>query len=450
MRFTRIGVVAALAVVVMAPVAVMAAKKPAPAAAAATPGGIDAKARETGMADVPALLASAGLTCNVTDARLIGEDAKTGVKAYEVACDTGFGGSLLVTKDQPKPQMFSCLQTSEPQPDGKPHSLACLLPANAEPLKALAPLIAKAGNSCVVDKVRSIGTNASNTFMEVRCQSGSGFVMQASNPMDPAKEVRMTPCIAYPADNNLACKLTDSTAALAVVDTLVAGAGKSCTPKDKRFVLTTAEGATWYEVACQDGKGYMLEQASTGALSRTVDCAAASFVGGGCTLTDSVAAQTQQAGLYTGLVKKAGFDCNIEFYAPLGIPKELQSKFAEAIELKCTNRPDGAIALFPASGQPAIFNCAAAEGLGYRCTKTKGSDALVQINRDIAGASDKPFACKAYTTGGLAQTETDVLLEVGCDPEGRFAMAYSKTTGKPVGARTCASMGDKCKLPVKR
>ena len=450
MRFRGIGLAAALVVAMTAPAAtVMAAKKP----AAAAPGGIDAKAREKGMAEAPALAAAAGLTCTIADAYYIGGNPKIGQSAYEVSCGNGIGGVIVTVKDAPKPSFYTCLESNRPQADGKPSSLACKLPGNADDKAPLVAAIATSGISCTIAKARAIGSSPTSSFFEVACQDGAGYILQTSSPIDPAptdpaKAPKMLPCLQFEPGENLACELTTREAQLAVVDQLAAASGKACTITDKRYMLSTTKGLRYYEVACSDGKGYVFEQATNGALNRTIDCAAASFVGGGCTLTDAVAAQSEQAGLYTSLVKKAGFDCTVELYAPLPTQADLKATVDEVVELKCSNRPDGAIALFKKAGGAAILNCAAAPAIGYRCTKTDVAAALIPINRDIAAASDKPFACKAYATGGLALTTDDILVEVGCDPEGRFAMAYSRSTGKPSGARTCASMGDKCKLPI--
>lgn len=61
------------------------------------------------------------------------------------------------------------------------------------------------------------------------------------------------------------------------------------TPPNSANSLTTPAGANWFEVACQAGNGFMLEQVD-GKNGKTVPCAEASFVGGGCTMTDALAA----------------------------------------------------------------------------------------------------------------------------------------------------------------
>ncbi|MES2036155.1 MAG: hypothetical protein V4466_18460 [Pseudomonadota bacterium] len=441
MRFTGIGVAAALVVAVMAPAAVMAAKKPAAAA-----GAVDAKAREKGMADAPALVTASGAACTVADARFIGADTKSGQSFYEVACTPGIGGVLMVKKDDPKPAFFTCLETSKPGPDGKPNSLACVLPANADPVQALAPLVAKSGVACTIDKARSIGASATNAFFEVSCQGGAGYILQTSAPVDPSKDVKANTCLAYEPGGNLSCQLSDRAAQLTVVDTLAAGAGKNCTVKDKRFVLATTSGSTWYEVSCQDGKGYMLEQSGDGKLARAVDCAQAAFVGGGCTFTDTQAAQTEQNVLYTSLASKGGFPCKVEKYGIL--PSQRASQ--EVVELKCSDRPDGVIAIFDGANN-SFLNCAVSEAQGYRCAFTKkGPTEFAKVTADLKSLG-KGECIVSDTRAMEKRTEDTSFLEVACsDGLPGWVIGYTRGTAKPKETLSCLqgeSLGG-CKLPT--
>jgi len=149
------------------------------------------------MADTPALATAAGLACTVSDARWVGEDKKTGQNYYEIACNPGLGGVLIAKKDDPKPAYYPCLETAKPGPDGKPGQLSCKLPGNADPVQALAPFVAKSGVTCVVDKARSIGASTRNTFFEVSCQGGFGYIVVASYPADANAEVKANTCLAY-------------------------------------------------------------------------------------------------------------------------------------------------------------------------------------------------------------------------------------------------------------
>ncbi len=88
------------------------------------------------MKAAPDLIKTAGVSCTVTDARLIGNDKKTATDYYEVACQQGLGFAVLAKKDA-APQTYSCLETAAAGADGKPSALACILPGNADPKAGL-------------------------------------------------------------------------------------------------------------------------------------------------------------------------------------------------------------------------------------------------------------------------------------------------------------------------
>ena len=346
MRPFAIGLAAALALGALVPAAVISAPKESKDKPA-----IDAKAREAGMKEAPPLMQAANSGCTVTDARLIGADKKSNTSYYEVACQDSIGFAVIAKKDT-APQVFTCLESNNPAPDGKPSALACILPGNADPKAGLKPFIAKAGAACDIQNARAIGAGAKNAYFEVACKGGAGYIVQTSAPINVDQDVTVNSCLLYEEGGNVSCKLTDKATQLAVVDQLNAAAGKSCAIKDKRYILSTTPD-TYCEVSGQDGKGYVLQQAAAGgALVKAIDCAQAGFVGGGCTLSDAVAAQTEQAGLYSKLAAKAGFDCKVEKYGML--PSNDPRK--EIVELKCSNRPDGGIGIFTGTSN-TVYDC---------------------------------------------------------------------------------------------
>src|SRR5436309_2816915 len=89
----------------MAMAIVLAAVGTAPNAFAAKGPDIPKDARTKGMAAAPGLVSSAGIDCQVSDARLIGEgtDAKTKAKSslYEVACTNSEGYLIQVAGSEP-------------------------------------------------------------------------------------------------------------------------------------------------------------------------------------------------------------------------------------------------------------------------------------------------------------------------------------------------------------
>ena len=376
MKLFGIGAALALALAAILPSAAMAAAKP-----AAAP--ITKEQRAKGMADAPALVTAAGLDCQLADARFIGDssDPKTKVKSsfYELACSNNEGVILDKTSD-PAPSVFTCMEVAAPGPDGKPNSLQCALPGNADPKAGLLPYIAKSGKTCTPDKVRPIGHSASKTVFELACHEGTGYVLVTSSPPRLDKDIEVDPCVSFDPNGNIKCELTDRATQLKVVDQLAAQSGKNCTVKDRAYVGATKDGSAYYEVACQDGKGYVLEQAANGSLQKTIDCASADFLNGGCKLTDARQAKTEQAGLYTQLAKKAGFNCDVSGYAPFSV--NVPGK--EVVELTCSNRPDGGIGVFAASGPGSVvYDCAHAELVSFRCSLSKPEAAYPSLTAEL-------------------------------------------------------------------
>ena len=440
MRFIGIGLAAAMSLAVMAPAAVMSAPKK-PAAAAA--GGLDPKALAAGMAAVPALLTQSGVSCTLDQARLIGEDKKSGQSYYEFSCSVGVGGVLVANKSGATPAYYNCLETNRPQPDGKPSSLFCKLPGNADPKAQLAPFVAKTPIACPIANARSIGSSPTNTYFELGCADGSGFILVTSAPMSVDKDVKMNTCLAYEGGGNISCELSTREAQLAVVDRLMASSGKTCAITDKRYILTTINFSTYFEVACGDGKGYVIERNAAGALARTIDCANAPS-GAECTLTDAREAKTEQAGLYSRLATKAGFQCTVGKYAMF--PSRARE---EVVELQCTNRPDGGVAVFDADGNGRVSNCVLSLLDGRKCSFSDQAAAYPAVTADLKAMGKS--TCTVSEARPIGRSAAgDGYLEVGCsDGLPGWVLVYGAGSNKPREVLSCkqaAGTGGGCKI----
>ncbi|MDR6624572.1 hypothetical protein J2728_000867 [Caulobacter segnis] len=481
MRPFAIGLSAALAVAILVPAAVISAPKE----EKGKPAAIDAKARETGMKEAPAAIQASGVSCTVSDARFIGEgqvdipDAaaaaaiskaakdqlngdkdglaklkgklKEKVRYYEVACNEGMGFALIAKKDTPTvaPQVYNCLESSQPGPDGKVGGLACILPGNANPGAALSSYVKKGGVNCDIENTRAIGSGAKNSYFEVACKGGSGYIVQTVAPLNINGEVSVNSCLLYEEGGNVSCKLTNRQTQLNVVDTLNGAANVNCAVKDKRYVLST-KSDNYFEVSCQDGKGYMYQQtAATGAFARAIPCAQAGFVGGGCTMTDAVAAQTEQAGFYSKLSAKAGFPCDVEKYGmlPTNDPKK------EIVELKCKNSDVGGIAVFTAT-EGKVFDCVTAELNGYRCSFTKKDTQYARLTKDLVGFNKA--SCTVSDARVIGATDTEGFVEVACsDGLPGWVLGYPLGVAKPAAKEflSCVQakgIGGGCKLPTNK
>ena len=441
MRPIAIGLTAALALAALIPAAVISAPKEKD-----KPAAVDAKSREAGMKAAPDIAKAAGVTCTVTDARLVGADKKTSTDYYEVACQEGLGFALVAKKDTP-PATYSCLETAQAAADGKPSALACILPGNADPKAGLAPYLAKANTSCSIENARAIGAGAKSAYFEVACKGGAGYIVTTSAPVNIGQDVTVNSCLLYEDGANVSCKLTDKATLLNVVDTLNGAAGKNCAIKDKRYILSTKTD-NYYEVVCQDGKGYVYQQATaTGAFVKSIDCAQAGFVGGGCTLSDAVAAETEQAGLYTKLATKAGFDCKVEKYGML----PSKDPRTEIVELKCSNRADGGIGVFSVD-KNIVYDCITSELNGYRCSFTKQDLNYPRLSADLKALGKG--SCVVSGSRIIGQTATQGFVEVACSdglPGWVLAYPLGDPKPKPADLLSCLqakTVGGGCKMPT--
>lgn len=430
MKLFGIGMAAVLAMLALAPMDAHAASRKDAAAAL-----FAAKMHDKGKADAPALVAAAGLKCNIADARMIGEDKKGGIAVYEVACKDNMGFVIEAKSDGKSPPVFqnvySCLHTSAPLPDGSENTMRCQLEANADQTKWLQAYVNKIGRPCDIERARYVGQTQKEVYIEVACARGTGYMMATAWPADPSAPAQLNTCLIYEDQDSLACELTDHAAQLAPVDALVAKSGKECQITNRRHILATKNGDNYYEVACASGTGYVLQEDIKGDLTRAINCAHADFVSGGCTLTDARAGETEQAALYTTLAKRAGFDCNVEKYAALPTtgPKEV-------IELKCANRADGGIGVFPASGTGHVYDCVRAEVEGYRCAFSEKAAALPHLTADLK-AMGKP-SCVVSDARAFGRRAADDFIEVACsDGLPGWVIVYPSEGSAPKEVLSC-------------
>ena len=439
MRPKFIALCAALLVAAMAPAAAVVS---APAKAEA-PKFTEAQHKQ-GMAEAPAVMQAAGVSCQVSDARFVGKVAGDKKKNtpdssfYEVACAPGTEGYIVQALVGAPPVTFTCIEANTPGEGGKPSSLPCILPTNANPQAALAPLLSKVGIKCTPTAARGIGHTATQTFIEVACQEGSGYIAIGAAPFDAGKPLQAQNCLNYDdANGNIKCALTEKAARLAIVDSLATAAKTNCAVKDRRFVGTAKDGSDYYESSCADGKGYIFK-ATGPTLAQSWDCAHADAILGGCQLTDARKAATDEAALYTKLAKNSGSNCTVTKYALFP-----QRDANEVVELVCSDG-NSAVGMFPATGKGQVLDCGHALVAGYKCSLGKADYTsltadLVKFNAKSCAVSNARPAAK--TTKGTT------LLEVACaDGLPGYMIEYSGTPMTAIGATGCRLSGG-CQLP---
>jgi hypothetical protein len=411
----------------------------APAAPAAPPPPITPEAKAAGMKAAPALIAAANLPCTLSAARAIGsgKDSKgQPIVLTEIACKDSLGYVIAAdAKGQPA-QIFDCLMAATTP------NLGCRLPENANPAVGVQGLVSQSGRTCTVNQAHFMGMTTDKHIYEIACSNGEGLVL-----LVPAAGGAPTAdnCLAYADQANIKCTLTTTDQEMAEAKSLEAAAAK-CTVAKDRYMLSTADGADYFEIACPDGKGYVLSSNKSGALGEVIPCAQAYGIGNGCTLTDARQAATQEAALYTGLAKNAGFDCQVSKYALF--PQSDSTK--DIVEMVCSNRPDGGVGVFPAKGAGQVYDCLRSQDEGYKCTFTPDSAVYPHLNDTLRAAgkgscvvsSARPFAHGA---------DGSDYVEVGCADGGSgWVMIYPAGSATPKQLLNCAQAKDMnggCQLP---
>ena len=433
MRFFRFAPVA-LAAALLLPAAAFAQDKP------------DVPTKEQmakGKADTPALVQAAGAHCNVVDGAYRGSGTSDGKKTeiYEAVCSDA-PGLLILNSQGATPVAYPCMAVASQ----KTH---CVLPANADPKAALTALATAAGRPCPVTQARYIGASTSSheTYYEVACQGAGGFRLGV--PAGAGKPDAVD-CLAL-AGTSQQCTFTTKAQSIAGLQPLIKASGRPCQVSDARFIgASDANHAVYYEVACGASGGFVIASDMDGKFLRAVDCTQASGLGGGCTLTKVDPAQERAH--YSQLAAAAGFPCQVDRSRMIGTDSEGRS----AVEIACSNRPDGAVGLFPttATGKTEIFDCLRAGEVGQTCQLTQAS-ALYPAYTAALKANGKTTCqvSNARYVGGLGSG--GYVLETACADGKPGWVIYFRPGPTPVVQQvlTCtqsANDGHACQLPGNR
>ncbi len=439
MSLSRLSWALAAAALLAAAPAAHAAEKKADAPA------ITAEQMARGKKEAPALVQAAGARCTVKDAAYRGSGKGAGGKnedVYEVSCDEGLGYLILNVAGAPKPTAYDCLAAAG-------GGTTCVLPANADPKAGLTQLATAAGRTCPVSAARYVGTSTSTgeTFYEVACGAAPGFRLGV--PSSPGAKPDATDCLALAGTSN-ACTLTTKQQSLASLTPLVQASGRTCQVSDGRLIgASEANKSTYYEVACSGAAGFVLAtDTSTGKYKEAIDCARAQGLAGGCTLTSASVSNAAAIQRYTQLAGKAGFPCNVSKFRSIG-----ESGGRDVVELACSNRPDGAIAVLSDTGHSEIYDCVRAGALKQTCQLSspdvvydKYSAALAAKGRGSCKVSNARYLGQSKTTGG------DVV-ETAC-ADGKpgwvafFAAGPSPRVEQLLSCRQAANDGSACQLPT--
>ncbi|RZJ16767.1 MAG: hypothetical protein EON91_11840 [Brevundimonas sp.] len=241
-------------------------------------------------ANAQGVATSAGLSCRVTEATLLGRTDDDN-DLYEVACDGGVG--YLLQSSTP-PQTFDCLilanqaERLRAQGGEVPAGSTCALPGNQNTMAVFAGYARAAGVPCEIDAAQVVGkTPAGNTVYEVGCPGADGWHIEQA-----AQGWTKTDCLEV-MSTNLTCQFTTAEEQAAGFKPKLVGTDIDDCDAQRIQLLGQNDNGRFIEVKCASGEGYVTRMKDE-AVAQVYPCALAIRIGGGCTMTPVAASSEQQ------------------------------------------------------------------------------------------------------------------------------------------------------------
>ena len=236
---------------------------------------------EENIAAAQGIIATTTVSCQVTQANLLGETAE-GAKTYEAACATGPG--YIVIGTTPAQAIDCVLLAGQAELDRArdPAAVAgtqCVIPQNADVLRVLTAYATEAGVPCAVDQGASIGKSGENLIYEVGCNGVDGYWLERE-PTGWKK----TEC-AIVITQNATCRYSTVAEQSATFKArLVGSEAEPCDVTQGLYMGANANGSFW-EAKCAAGNGVIVRFNPEFAVQQVYPCETAQRIGGGCTLT---------------------------------------------------------------------------------------------------------------------------------------------------------------------
>jgi hypothetical protein len=231
----------------------------------------------------------------------------------------------------------------------------------------------------VVSGTRRVGGRDTPVrVFEVACSHGIGYLLETQGAESPvaiscvaAEEARAADA-AKGKEPGFFCKLPENRDVNASVAALIASdKGAECAVQRLQWYgRSESTHADYSEVACQDGKGYLLRTDAPGSSGNTtvMSCAEASQQGFHCRLTESESSEPTVTleTLKTALAQH-GVTCKIDPIRLIGQEDHLKRY---VVEYRCADSPSGGIAFVPLEGNTNPYqtlDCAAGATRGIAC-----------------------------------------------------------------------------------
>lgn len=267
-----------------------------------------------------AAIGTAGVQCQITEAKHLGQDANRN-QGYEVVCSEGPGYIVIAATP---PIIEDCLvrkaladatpaPAAQPTPPSPPQRGArgqnpgaqnpgaqnpgaqapaapaaeipvCTFTSNLDPLRTITPMARAAALDCTPDSGRATGKTVDGAALyEVGCASSDGYLIAKG-----AGGWNITPCVIGIRD--IPCTLTTTEEQAAWWKGRLAGTdAAACDVQRVRFMGQNPNGR-YFENTCATGDGW-LSRVQENRVTATWACSTdqARAIGGGCTLTRAAA-----------------------------------------------------------------------------------------------------------------------------------------------------------------
>lgn len=360
------------------------------------------------MAEAQTAATAAGLACQVVEANRLGSTPAG--TAFEVAC--GVGPGFLVVAGE-TPQAYNCLGLAASAADDT--SARCTLPRNADVLAAVRPYVEAANLGCSVDQAAWIGQVPSGEDRyEIGCANSEGYWIDVAKASTTPSEV--LPCLEITGGSR-SCQFTTKDEQVAWIaakygPSLPAG----CTPADVR-VAGQNQQAKFYEVKCGDESGYFVRTLiADGSFDRTIPCADALSIGGGCTLVDTSAAVAAATTARSAALAAVYPDCQAGEAQLIG--REQGATQREVVEFRCAGKPIGVVG-FLGAADPAdneALDCITATLRNLECRMTTAAQIKTALQAQM-DAGNMPCAIRSFMVHARTDDLRGDFTEIKCEDD---------------------------------
>jgi hypothetical protein len=243
---------------------------------------LTAKAQNIGV--LAPVISASRRTCTLSDARLVGRNPQTQNEVLEVGCtgapgffvETAANGSFVQAYDCGRFGNTPCQFTAA----------ATVQQRNAEDY---ARLLRAANFDCTVSNFNRMGSEqgTGREIVEVACSNRpDGAFALLSTGSGPSE---VYDCLLAQKRREV-CRLTSEEALYPRLAAAMSARKVRCTPTETRRMGTTPQNEDWYEVACSEGRNYIVDYRGAGQVRQALTCDKGAEVLGGCKLPRSAAA----------------------------------------------------------------------------------------------------------------------------------------------------------------